>query len=247
VDRRFYKLIIISFILSLFLSNSYGQDNQKHIYFQVNTGVNSFELHELKNTYLQIVNTYINNGINISNSILFPPNLFWGADFIYPVNKYFSLGGGFKYSKTRASSLYGDYSGTLDITSTVDFLSWYTLARIGIEISESFSIAGESAFGISMIDLNITEDLIYTDFSNYFVELNGDGSSLNLCFSFIVFYRLYTYQISLSSGYRFSKINTLDASISGTSGSGSGELEMEIDISGLIFQLGFSIPITTIQ
>ncbi len=195
--------------------------------FEVVGGVNNMALADAKSFYSDVLDFYQQSGIPVESQREFPPNLIFGADLLRGSNPNFRWGLGTRYTWTHAYSLYGDYSGTLDIAMEVRLLA------LQIVLQKAWSGSTWSPF----VDLRVGEGLVWLDASETLdfsssggptsvTELIGDGRAPLAELHFGTRRSMGRYLATGSLGYRYCNV--------------SGPFDL--DVSGVVLTLGLGFP-----
>jgi len=100
----------------------------------VHTGYTSFSMNEATDFFRDVARAYQQRGINLPVQTTYPGNSLLGLDVSYTRSPTWRLDLSVMRASTEAFALYGDYAGTLDVTSettlwTIQTGSTYTFRR----------------------------------------------------------------------------------------------------------------------
>lgn len=112
------NIFIIGFSICLYAQEN-EQENGRMFGIEAETGINYMKLGELSDIFTRIVDIYKANELPMQVQTLYPENGLAGASFYLNLSGHDQLKLNYYYSSTKAYSFYGDYSGTLDLKSTV--------------------------------------------------------------------------------------------------------------------------------
>jgi hypothetical protein len=200
------------------------------VFITPHVGYSGSSLGEVAALHGEIVRTYTGLGIDLPDAQSPSGSLTVGLDVLIRATPSQHHGLGLRYTGSTASSLYGDYAGTLDVVSRVrafvfDAVSYYNLGNGG-------TFAGARA-GFVYGRMSTREAIDLQDLGDSFSEIRGSGIGYSLEGFGGVGFDAGPFPITLQLGYRYAVVDRLKGSVRSDQGRTSGELPLSLDFSGL--------------
>ncbi|HHP7239051.1 outer membrane beta-barrel protein [Longibacter sp.] len=208
------------------------------LWVHAEAGYTSFSMNEATDFFRAIVGSYQDQGINIPVQQAYPGNVVTGGGATLYVGGWTS-GLHVQYARTRASALYGDAGGTLDVTSeasfwTIETSTGYTFRR-GHRLQPFVSARAGGGLGrytvTERIRLSFGEET-----GEGVAELQARGTGYSFTGSAGVRYPVGPVFLRMEAGYRHASI-----------GSDDDDLPFNVGYSGPVVTVGAEIPVWGIR
>ena len=158
-----FTVITFSFLTAQDGNYNYYNFNQS-IGIQFDVGYNNFNTTEAEKYFEQSVSSIQERNISIEAQTLYPSNILWGGGvYYYPVPSLSLLLAG-EFTKTKAYSLYGDYAGTIDLKSEINFFSIYFGVQKHFRDITSFEPFVGINVGTVRGEFNYEHNITYNDY-----------------------------------------------------------------------------------
>ena len=207
-------------------------------------GLTGFALGEAAAFHQAAAEAYVGAGVPIPTQRLFPPSPSLGLDVLWSLGSGRHVGGGLRYASSEASSLYGDYAGTLDLVSRVSVVfaeAVGTRDLVSVGPARSFAgVRGGAVLASSRTDetldlgtLGSTEGVLSGRGVGYSAEGFGGLST-----------EVGTVGVSLQGGYRIARVGRLDGKATGGGEAARrGQLPYALSLSGWSAGIGLTVPL----
>lgn len=230
-------LFIPSLILAQEENYNYYNFNQS-VGIQFNIGFNTFNSTNAEKYFEKSLIPLQERNVLVEAQTLYPSNILLGGGVYYFPTRSLSLSLVAEFTNTKAYSLYGDYAGTIDIKSTISFISiCFGLQKHFIDIFIIQPYVGIDA-GIVRGEYNYESKILFNDFPEYshsdeliysnigFKAEGYIGASYNL--DFVI--------VSLQGGYKYCLIPKPDREdVQGEVG--SEDIPFDLETSGVVIKL----------
>jgi len=204
-------------------------------------GYNTFQVDGVKGFYHEILQVYRDRHVNVQTQREFPGNLRLGVEASFDFPTLLTIGMEGYYTWSRAFSLYEDYSGTLDVNSTVKVLVF------DFFVQKYFSDTGplqpfiDARVGLAFGQMEFMEDVRFKDVP----ELNGSsllsahGTGVTAEGFLGIRYLMGPFNFSIQGGYRYGNIAGPEGELTvNNQPQGSGEIPVDINFSGFVVLFG---------
>ena len=207
-------------------------------------GLTGFALGEAAAFHQAAAGAYVDAGVPVPTQRSFPPAPSLGLDVLWSLGRGRHVGGGLRFASSEASSLYGDYGGTLDLVSRVSAVFVEAVAtRDLISVGPVRPFAGVRG-GAVLASSRTDEAIDLGDLGSTEGSLSGRGVG----YSAEGFGGLATavgpVEVSLQGGYRVARVSGLSGEASaGGETAGRGRLPYALSLSGWSAGVGLTVPL----
>ena len=189
-----------------------------------------------------VIGAYREAGVPVPEQRMYPATYVTGAEVLLPLRPGVRFGVGVQWSQTWATSLYGDYAGTLDLRSRVhmlaaDAVSTFDLTASG-RLRPFLGARGGPLLGLYRIEEAVALDEIdastsTTRGSAVGFSVEGFGGAR---------YALGRVALQVQVGYRYGRTNAVGATIRQDGAEeGSGELPFRLGFAGPVARIGLDL------
>lgn len=199
------------------------------------TGYTTFSMNEATDFFRQVVGFYQARGLSIPVQQAYPGNVLWGGEALLTHREGWTVGLGVQHAQSSAAALYGDYGGTLDLTSQASLLSIETAMaytfrqdrRIQpfVGVRSGWSIGRYSLSEVVRLTFGGTEDQASSE-----LEARGQGRLLGGFGG--VRYALGPAHLRAQTGYRHASL-----------GNDEDDLPFNLGYSGFVATLGVEVNV----
>ncbi len=239
-----FHIALVTFLAFLPVSSTmaFSEESNGHtpalFRFGVTTGLSTFSLKDLREFTSDAVSIYTSTGVPVELQREYPPNLLAGAEFLFTGLGPLAIGVGGSYTWTSAYARYGDYSGTLDLTSRVKVLSGILILQYAFAQGSTLRPFLDLRGGFSRVSLSLEEAIdISSSYGGVRVNsgISGDKTGFGSEASAGVRYSLGSLALSARAGYRYSSVSSMPLTISSAGANlGSGTLAFDMNTSGFL-------------
>lgn len=210
------RLLLIELMLIVFSITLSAQENVQEngrLYgIEIETGINYMKLGELSDIFKRLVDYYKANDLPMEVQKLYPENGLAGASLYINFSKNDQLKLNYYYSSTKAYSLYGDYSGTLDLTSTVKMQN-ISLGYVRVFSPDNlFTFFGELNTGYLIIKHDIQEKVNLTGLGSSDASVGDSDRAFVIEPGIGLRYRYSIFHLYVKAGYKFTIADPQDVS-----------------------------------
>ncbi|NBC87758.1 MAG: hypothetical protein GVY25_16375 [Bacteroidetes bacterium] len=201
-------------------------------------GYTSFSMNKATDFFRAIVGSYRDRGINIPVQQTYPGNVVTGGGATLYIGGWTS-GLQVQYARTRASALYGDVGGTLDVTSETSLWTFESSTGYLFRRSHRLQPFVNARAGGSLGRYTVTERIRLTfgeQTGEGVAELEARGTGYSVTGSAGVRYPVGPAFLRMEAGYRHASI-----------GSDDDDLPFNVGYSGPVVTVGAEIPVWRIR
>jgi hypothetical protein len=230
--------------------NAEGSRAQLPLFIEVHGGYTTFSLNGASTQFQGAVGTYRDYGVVAPVQRLYPGNSIIGADVLIAPLAWLHVGIGGRTARTQASSLYGDYAGTLDITSTTRLWTVESIVRVERPMRTRMSLVASLRGGVAIGTFRLREEVRINAAStgsplgpNAFASgatLSASGPGVSTGGTVGLRYRMGRIALAAETGYRYARVVNPDGS--GVTDNNdvifSGELPFTLGYAGWTSTLG---------
>lgn len=210
----------------------------------VTAGLTTFALGDLRDFTTEGIAVYKAAGVPVELERTYPPNLQAGGEVLFLGLHPLALGIGGSYTWTSAYARYGDYAGTLDLTSRVKVLYGSLIVQYAFPPISGFEPFLDLRTGIARVSLSLEETIDITNYGQLHVSSDISGNKTGFAGESTagIRYTWGTFALSGRAGYRLSNISSMEMSITSFGENlGSGTLGFDMNISGFVGVLTMEI------
>lgn len=236
------RLLLLSALFALFSTASDEARAQRFVMLEA--GATSFTVGEAGRYFEQIVGSYRQAGIRVPTQRRYPASALLSADVYLLEGFGGQVGLGVQWAQTEALALYGDYSGTLDISSNINMIALQTVGRQVIPFSSRIAGIVVVRTGLLIGRYRLDEELVIEDVGSSTVTMTGKGHDVTAGISGGLGWRVSGHmRVHASAGYRYGVLRSPSGSMSASSlAQMSGQLPFQVGMSGWTTSLGIDIP-----
>jgi len=205
--------------------------------FSVTSGVTTFALGDLRDFTNTSVSGYSDGGMPMEIQREYPMNLTAGGEVAFLGLDPLAIGLSGSYTWTSAYARYGDYAGTLDLTSRVKVFSGMLLLQYAFWPGSALQPFADIRAGISRVSLSLEEIVdvsstvglrVDSDLSGAKTGFVGEASAgLRYTFGWLA--------LAGRAGYRYANVSSMEVEITSLGQSlGSGPLGFDLNTSGFV-------------
>jgi opacity protein-like surface antigen len=210
----------------------------------VTAGVTTFALGDLRDFTNTSVSGYRDAGMPMEVQREYPMNLTAGGEVAFLGLDPLAIGFSGSYTWTSAYARYGDYAGTLDLTSRVKVFSGMLLLQYAFSSGSVLQPFADVRAGISRVSLSLEEIVDVSSTVGLRVDSDLSGAKTGFVGEVSAGLRYTFGWVALAgrAGYRYANVSSMEVEITSLGQSlGSGPLGFDLNTSGFVALLGVEI------